>query len=429
MKEFTPVWAWVVLGLALAISLCVDVVNTMPGGSIDLRNRITGARVMMAQIPPYHYKWHEPEPPEFCDPFNNPALPVNKVTATPTGLLLLLPLAALDYRTGQILWLILQWILLLGTAWLWLRRCENFRQWLLVAISFAGFTYTAAWRLHAERGQAYVLLLFVFACWLVLTLDVKKGNGFIAGCFAGLLIALRPPLLLLLPFLALHRRGQLPGAGVGLLLSAGLPILINHTSWPDYFSAMHDYAGIYTSFVNTPFQPQAYPETVEGIPLDTLAHFAVIPFADCSVFALFHAFGFDSVPNLPVLLVSVVLFGIWLWFSRAQSMARLLPALAAWFFIIDLFLPSYRNNYNDVLILNVIAAGVLASTKIPWGIWPCLLALPAGWIVYGATFGKPWMIDAPSLLFTLGAVLFLFLPKEEAVLQPLRRKEAKKKKS
>ena len=39
-----------------------------------------------------------------------------------------------------------------------------------------GFTYTAAWRLHAERGQAYVLLAFLFACWLTVTLD-PNGDG------------------------------------------------------------------------------------------------------------------------------------------------------------------------------------------------------------------------------------------------------------
>jgi hypothetical protein len=418
MKEFTPVWAWVILGVALAISLYVDLSNTMTSGSIDLRNRITGTRTMMADIAPYHYKWHKGEPPEYCDLYNNPTLPVSKVTATPTALLLLVPLAALDYGSAQLLWLFLQWALLLGTAWLWLRRSENFQQWLFIAGSTAGFTYTAAWRLHAERGQAYVLLLFVFAVWLVLTLDSKKGNGFIAGCVAGLLIALRPPLLVLLPFLALHRRGQLLGAAVGLLVSAGIPTLINPAAWPDYFSAMHDYAGIYTSFVEAPFQAQAYPDTIEGIPLDTLAHFAVIPFADYSIFNLLHVMGLDSFPNLPVLLAIVVPFGIWLWLTRKIATERLLPALAAWFFLIDLFLPSFRNNYNDVLILNIIALGVLAASRIPWGAWPCLVALPVGWAVYGLTLHPAWMIDAPSFLFTVGAVLFLFLPK----VAPQRRK-------
>jgi len=411
MKDFTPVWAWVIFGLALAISFYVDISNTLPGGSIDLRNRITGVRTMTADIAPYHYKWHEPEPPEYCDPFNNPASPVSKVTATPTGLLLLAPLAALDYRSAQWLWLLLQWALLLGTTWLWLRRCENLQQWAVIAILAAGFTYTAAWRLHAERGQAYVLLLFVFACWLILTLDSKKGNGFIPGCVAGFLMALRPPLLLLLPFLALHRRGQLVGGAIGLWISVALPALINHGAWTDYFSAMHDYSDIYTSVVDLPFKGQAYPDTVENIPIDTLAHFAVIPYADFSAFAWLRVMDIHSFPSLPVLLAAVVPFGIWLWLTRGLAADRLLPALAAWFFLIDLFLPSFRNNYNDVLIINIVALGVLAAPKIPWGVWPCLAALPVGWAVYGLTIYQAWLIDSSSLLFTAGAIFFLFLPK------------------
>ena len=408
MKEFTPVWAWVILGVALVISFGVDIANTLPNGSIDLRNRITGARTMMADLPPYHYKWHKGEPAEYCDPFNNPSLPVNKVTATPASLMLLLPVAALDYRSGQILWFLLQWAFLLGTAWLWLRKCESMQQWLVIAVLVAGFTYTAAWRLHAERGQAYVQLLFFFACWMLLTFDVKKRNEFIAGCLAGFLVALRPPFLLIVPFLALHRRGQLTGGVVGLMVGAGLPLLMNHAAWPDYFSAMHDYAGIYTSFVNAPFPPVAYPSIVEGIPIDTLGAFATIPFADFSVFALLHNMGMDSFPSLPVLLAAVIPFGIWLWLSRHLAAEQLVPALAAWFFIIDLFLPSFRNNYNDVMILNVVAAAVIATARFPLGAWPCLIALPIGWAVYGMTIYKAWIIDAPSFLFTLGAIVFVF---------------------
>ncbi len=404
----TREWAWVALAAILGLSLCVDIYNTLPNGSIDLRNRITGARTMMANIPPYHYKWHKGDPPEYCDPYNNPSVPVSKVTATPTGLLFMVPYATLDYSSGQLLWLFTQWALLLGTVWFWLRRCKTFQQWLLIAALSAGFTYTASWRLHAEHGQAYVVLLFVFASWLVLTLDAKKGTGFLPGCVAGLLIALRPPLLLLVPFLALHRRGQLAGVAVGLLISMGLPTLINVAVWPDYFSAMHAYAGIYTSFIYIPTQGQTFPGTIEGISIYTLGQMAAIPWADFSVFNLLHALGFNSVPYLPVLLVIIAPFGLWLWLTRAHPVERLLPALAAWFFVIDLFLPSFRNSYNDVMILNIAALGLLGSARIPWGIWPCLLAVVAGWVVYGFNIHRAWMIDVPSFLFTLGAILFLW---------------------
>ena len=41
-----PIWGWVMIGVALAVSFVVDFNNTAQGGAIDLRNRITGLRLL-----------------------------------------------------------------------------------------------------------------------------------------------------------------------------------------------------------------------------------------------------------------------------------------------------------------------------------------------------------------------------------------------
>ena len=411
---------WVLIGFALIVSFCIDFANTAQGGAIDLRNRVTGLRLLEHGIDAYRYKWSEGDPAEYGDVYNNPKLPVSKTTATPALLLLHLPLAALPYRLAQFLWFFAQWLLLLGTGWLWLRVCATSSTRWLGALFLVGFTYTAAWRLHAERGQAYVLLAFLFACWLTATLDPKArmrawGNGFVAGCVAGFLVALRPPFVLLLPFLALHRRGQLLGAAAGLVLGFGLPLLINPAGWTDYFSAMQTHSELYRNDIDPRPGPQSYPSTIEGIPTDILGHYVAIPYADFSVFALLRWLGFAPFPALPLLLAVAIPFALWLWFSRGQSAERLLPGLAAWFFLADLFLPAYRDSYNDVLILNVVFAGFVAaqkfsSGKFPWAAWPCALALPLGWAVYAFAPEQAWLINLPTAFFTLGAILFLFLP-------------------
>ena len=415
-----PTMGWLLAGLALLVSFGIDFSNMAQGGAIDLRNRITGARLLEHGIDAYHYKWREGEPPEFCDPYNNPKLPVSKTTATPALLMLHLPLAALPYRPGQLLWLLAQWLLLLGTGWRWLRVCATPGTRRLVALLVTGFTYTASWRLHAERGQAYVLLAFLFACWLTATLDPKRGggfNGFIGGCIAGFLVALRPPFILLVPFLALHRRGQLAGAATGLLLGFGLPLLMNPAGWTDYFSAMQTHSELYRNDIDPRPGPQSYPGTIEGISTPILGHYVAIPFADFSVFAWLKALGLEqsrlggeTVPAWPFLLAVGALFALWLGWSRGQAAERLLPGLAAWFFLADLCLPAYRNSYNDVLILDVVLAGLVTVKTFPWAAWPCALALPVGWAVYVFSPEEAWLIDLPALLFTLGAVLFLFLP-------------------
>jgi hypothetical protein len=407
MKGIVPIVGWVLLGLALVVSFGIDCSNLAQGGAIDFRNRITGVRLMARDIDPYHYKWHRADPEEYCDPYNNPNVPVSKTTASPTLLILHLPLEVISYRAEQFVWLVLQWLLLLGTAWLWWCRCGTSKQRWLLAIFVTGLTYTAAWRLHAERGQAYVVMLFVFAGWLALTLDAKRGNGFIAGLIAGFLTALRPPLLAILPFLALHRRGQLIGAGAGLLLSVVLPMLWQSDCWPDYFSAMNTYSTIYRTDFD-PHTPQAYPPDVEGIPLDTLAGFKTISYADFSAHALLKVFGAEPFPALFVLVVAGVPYALWLWLSRAAPVEGLLVGLAAWMFILDLFLPSYRNNYNDILILNIFALALIRSSRIPWGVWPCLVAIPLGWYVYAAVPEQAVVINLPTFCFTVGVLVFLF---------------------
>src|SRR5260221_9382292 len=135
MKGIVSIMGKVGLALLVLVSFGIDFANTAQGGAIDLRNRITGVRLLESGIDAYHYKWREPEPAEYCDPYNNPNLPVSKTTATPALLLVHAPLAAPPYRLGQFLWFFLQWVLLLGTGWLWLRRCGASRQRWLVALA------------------------------------------------------------------------------------------------------------------------------------------------------------------------------------------------------------------------------------------------------------------------------------------------------
>ena len=405
-------WAWggwVVAGLALLVSFCIDFAHVGAGGSIDLRNRITGARLLADHRDPYFYKWHEPEPPEFCDPYNNPLLPVSKTTATPAALVLSVPLAWLPYRAGQWLWFFAQWGLLLGTVAIWWTHCATgWTRGLLLAFA-AGFTYTAAWRLHAERGQSYVLLLFLFAAWLAATLDPKKGNRFWVGLLAGVLIALRPPFLLLAPFLIWQRRGQLGGAGVGLLMGIVLPMLFDPSCWIKYEAAMTTHSALYRAGVDPAPPPERFPPVIEGMPTDLLGNYVTLPYADFSIHALLRGRGWEPFPALPPLAGAVAAYAAWLWWSRRQPIERQLLGLAIWYFLIDLFLPAYRNNYNDVLILNVVALGWVVQGGWSWGEAVCFLALPAGWAIAWLAPMHDWMIDIPSALLTLGAILLLFL--------------------
>ena len=419
MKGALPLGFWIAVGLALLVSFGIDFANTRAGGAIDLRNRITGVRLLERGIDPYTYKWSYGDPAEFCDVYNNPKLPVSKTTATPALLLLHAPPAALPYRMGEFAWLLAQWLLLLGTGWLWLRACRADEQRMAVALLVTGFTYTAAWRLHAERGQAYVLLALVFAAWLALTLDRAWGRHWGVGLITGLLVALRPPFVLLMPFLALHRRAQLIGAVIGLLVGIGGPMLVHPPCWSEYYSAMQTNSGLYRNNVNPRPGELPWPGTLEGMDTRLMGKCAVIPYADFSAFALLKSLGVEhdwlgdqAWPAWPFLLVLMVGFALWQMLTFRRAPESLLAGLAAWIFLADLFLPAYRDSYNDVLILDVVAAGiaVAAMGKIPWAVWPCAIALPAGVLNYLIAPEQPVLINFPTALFTISAAMFVCFP-------------------
>jgi hypothetical protein len=394
--------------LALGFSFLIDFQNTIQGGAIDLRNRITGVRLMEAGIDPYHYKWHYRDPDIYCDVYNNPNLPVSKTTVTPPMLLLHAPFAAVPYRLGQFLWLFAQWGLLVGTGILWLRACpRGWQLWAVVAF-VVGFTYTGAWRLHAERGQSYVVLAFFFSAWLAVTLDRKWGNTFAAGFFAGLLATLRPPFLLLALFLGLHRRGQLLGALVGLVLGVVVPMLVHPAIWSEYFSAVRENAALYLSGEAPRPGQQHYPGIIEGTSTDLVAGFQVISYADFSIHAVLHDFGLGPFPGWPFELIAVGGFVGWLWLTRRQSADKLLPGLAAWFFLIDLCLPVFRQSYNDVLALAIIGGALAIATRFPWALAAGVASLLAGWYVAWAVPEERWLINLPALAFALMAVGLIF---------------------
>ena len=415
MKSALPVVAGFALGLLLLISFGIDWRNVSAGGTIDFRNRITGARVLLIHKDAYHYKWQQPEPPELCDPYNNLALPINRVTVTPTLLMLNFPLALLPYRPAQFVWMTMQWLLLLGTAFLWMRLIPSPRLRWLWAAAVVGFTYTVAWRHHVDRGQAYVLILFLLACWTLVTRHPKFGNSIWGGLIAGLLVAVRPPLLLLAgPFVLLRRRGQIAGAVIGLALSAGLPMLWSSSCWSDYYSGMQTWSELYRAGTGNPRPPaQAYPPFVEGISIDQLARFGVIPFADSSLYALFRSWGISNVPAIPVALALVALIAFWFWLSRSQPDEVLFIGIAVWAFLADFFIPAPRNSYNEPVILNVLAFLLIIRTRHSWMTWLLLASWPVGWIIGEMLPRQKWIINLPTLIMIVAAVLVLLRPSFE----------------
>jgi len=403
---------WGVLALiilALCSFLC-DWTMVSKCGTIDYRNRVTGVRLLMSGLDPYHYKWNRGEPERFCDPYENPKLTISKTTVTPAMLMVGWPWAALPYPLVQILWLLAEWGMLAGLWFVWFSWpgiTPRGRWWWSVLV--VGFTYTLAWRHHVDRGQAYVMWALLLSGWMRLGLEKpSRKSGWMAGLLGGVLVALRPPLLLVIaPFLVLRRRNQWLGAALGLLFGLGAPVLLKHSVWQDYGRAMETWSSVYRADSEPRPGPRAFPAKIEDMPVDQLGHFEVTQYADSSIFRLLRTWGWHSVPDKAVLAGLCLVFGLWLWRSRGAGDPVFLLGLAAWSFLSDAFLPAYRNPYNDVMILNTLALVTVTHRLERTFYLLALLATLLGIWIVNIQPPERWWIYLPTLATASVAVLAL----------------------
>lgn len=400
--------AVLVLAGVLLASFMEDWQMVTTGGSIDYRNRITGARVMARGMDPFHYKWRSGAEPELCDPFNNLAMKVSLTTVTPTALLLMLPVAKLSYGEAQVLWLVIEWLCLLGIGVLWGRLLEpGWKRWVWAAV-IAGFSHTLAWKQHVDRGQIYILLGLLLVLWVTL---VKQRRANWAGVVAGLLLCLRPPVLLvLLPFIGLRDRSQWRAAVLSACVFALLPLAFRGGIWSDYLQGMQGWSELQRHGDKPRPPAQKYPATVEGIEIDTLARHHVRQYADSSIIRIFKGQGVLDFPEWPLGLALAAGIGGWFWWRRKADEMTWMAGIVTWFFLTDWFLPAYRNPYNDVLVLGVLALALQMGRR---AFWLALLGLPAGWLLYQVMPTARWQIHVPTVLL-LTAGIGVLLPKRKS---------------
>ena len=408
-----PAALWAALALiSLAIfSFMRDWKMVSASGSLDYRNRVTGTRLLAAGKDPYHYKWTKGQPERFLDPFDNPNMPMTKTTVSPATLVAGWPWAVLPYPVSKAAWLLAEWAMLAGMWLIWLRWPGHTHAtrwgWSVLVV---GFSYTLGWRHHVEHGQGYLPWAFLLSVWIRLSVGPPPARrGWLPGLLAGVLVCMRPPLLLGLgPFLVLRRRNQWLGAAVGLLLGLGTPALLKPSVWQDYGRAMTTWSTIYRSQTEPWPGVLVFPATIEGMPTENFLVLEVIQIVDSSWHRVCRLWGWREIPDPLMLGVLCLGFGIWLWAGRRVGDAAFLLGLAGWSFLTDMFLPAYRYPYVDVMILNTLALLPLMGGGRRGAYALALLATLAGiWIVSIHPPTK-WWIFLPTVAWAALALLALY---------------------
>ncbi|MDY6915112.1 MAG: glycosyltransferase 87 family protein [Candidatus Cloacimonadota bacterium] len=355
--------------LMAALGLAYDTANTLQYGAIDLRGRVVGARVFLDNKDPYFFKWQTETPDYYVDSRDIYAdLPVSRLTVPPTVLLLHLPFAKINYKTQQIGWAILQWLLLLLSVLFFASSAQKLSKqkiiWIIGLLLIAASCY---WRVHVEKGQIYILYVFLFA--LSYWLAVKKQKLLLSGIVLGINVALRPIFVLaFIPFI-LNKRWKIIAGGIGSIIGMlGFTFFfIPMKIWKSYLAALP----YHESFHLLNFVPniKVFPSNiVDGI--KRFIYFSPdLAIEDSSLQDVIRIFFGIKIGStfLQLALMSFIVLSVLILYkkvSKATNLTNIFLLGIAYVIVSEFFLPAARLSYSNVIWLPLFALVVLKLRKL-----------------------------------------------------------------
>ena len=403
--QLTPVER-TLLRVALFIGLAVIVctywdIRTYSGD--DLRNRVVGARVMLAGFDPYTFVWQPGMPEEWLDPvYDN----VHRLTVSPPTLLLYVPMAALPFQAQRFISFVAEWLALLASLALLARSLSESRHRVIFLLGATLFVMvTDVWRLHVERGQVYVFQLLALSATIAWS---RRGSvdSIAAGIALGALGLMRPNLLVIAPAFLILRQWRSTSAmltTVGVALAVTF-LMLPTSSWQSYLATGDHY---YRYIQDPSYTTVPRPDHV-GLVEGTQFGVALTKVSSSSFAYLWYLADLRfSLPAIDVALTCKIILAalaalllvlVWLLRGDARSAFALLIVMSL---DTEFFLP-HRWGYTDVILLPPLALMLPEllqpgrTNRLALGV--VLLGLisgPLGQILLGihaATFLRSWLV-------------------------------------
>lgn len=365
----------IILIFSLSISLLgflVDFRNTVNHGGADFRNRIVGARLLVKGIDPYRFKWGNGQDERLLDSYDDPKSIVSRVTVPPNVLLVYAPFVGLPYFHLRFGWLFFQWGALITSLLIFVKsELDPVRKKILWIVGLLFISGSWFWRLHVERGQTYILYVFLLSlAYWVLSKPITKPNVLdsrinISGVILiGLATSLRFPMIVMILAMILLRKIRLAGATLlsfcGFILAS---ITISGWQvWENYFSAMIVFSKVNINLVEPAQNPieVIIPKTIEGMTnLQSSFGFTV---SDSSIQRLFYRlFDLSLQTNILITILCFVLlvYSLLIFIALKQVTRKSQISVVDQIFLIgtlmimicDLFIPIARYSYNDIQLL------------------------------------------------------------------------------
>lgn len=324
---------------------------------IDLRNRVVGARVMLAGHDPYTFHWQRGMPEEWLDPAHD--WKVHRLTVPPTTLWLYAPLTPLPYRAIRLISCLLEWLALAVSLALLVRLVPRTQgRVLFLAVAVAFFVLGDFWRMHLERGQVYVFHLLALSAGAYCCRG-RKLDSWGAGLAFGIAAAMRPNLMLLAPAFLILGKWR---TGLGTALTCAAAVLAAAAASPA--GSWQSYLRVGDAYYASVWAPETLPDIpppqtngiVEGY--DFACHSQGVCSASFAVFyqhgrqaGVLPAVDLGAVSKACMVGVSVALLAL-LWLRRKEHYShRLALALILTVALdVEFFLP-HRWGYVDVMLL------------------------------------------------------------------------------
>ncbi|RZK47619.1 MAG: DUF2029 domain-containing protein [Pedobacter sp.] len=223
---------------------------------------------MSQHISPYYFKWDDSYPETLLDPADKCPIENNMITAPPSLLLMMQPLASWKYRDIVFFWAMVQYVFFLLTfiGFYYRFRSDHAR----INISIAGIVllFSAQWIQSVFKGQTHFIFPAILSITIALITAAKGYRILIAGILLAVLVWIRPNALLVLPFLFLTnspgRKTLFYGFVTGGTFFLLLTFLLNHGHyWRDFLRSCNDWLSYFIS--QQDIQPCRHYAIVEGV--------------------------------------------------------------------------------------------------------------------------------------------------------------------
>jgi hypothetical protein len=388
----------------------------------DLRNRVTGARLMEDVKDPYYYKWKPSDSLKYYEPNDYRGLIVSSSTASPFFHRLMSPLNHFSFLTIAWIWLGLEYFFLLLFVFIGIYFCDSYARKSFILLLSGGFLLTDAWITHVLVGQMYIFIaVILFIVSSVLIHSKKSKYHLWLGVLAAATILIRPPVLLVFfPLIFQLKKSYKFCLSTSICIIAYLIFLVFNPVENFYWKSFTQSIKIHTQYHEGLIKEKVVPKTNKIMDLEGFEFRKVDSLVKVSSIKSHSEVGnllylqkmvtgkrIDSRTGSIITWIALAMIFLFFWyFQRKPSMQDVFILGYILYLVWGLLSPIIRNQYYTVEFFPLVLM-VASSVKRIWAVAPVLIVIGLLLNITNTTL-IPVRHTIGELFMLTGAIWFLF---------------------